>query len=138
MISFRIILGPFPPLLLAFIKDFLFQATRGILLVDEHSVDTIFWKDSSTGILSLKAAWDLVRSQATPPPWIGLIWNKVVNPRLACFAWRLLLRKLHQNLWPKVEVGTWLLDAIFVIYGKKQTPIFSSYVAWPTPFGPGF
>ena len=67
----------------------------------DFSADTIHRKDSTTGILSLKAAWDLLLSRASPPPWTDLVWITVVNPHLACFAWRLLLRKTPLDLLAK-------------------------------------
>lgn len=53
------------------IRDFLLQSTRDILLMEDHRVDSISWKDSTIEILSIKASWDLLRNRATSPPWIG-------------------------------------------------------------------
>ena len=47
---------------------------------------TLSWFDSFSCNLSLKAAWNLLRSRAAELPWTSLIWE----PRLACFSWRLL------------------------------------------------
>eukprot|EP00268_Persea_americana_P069601 TRINITY_DN9918_c0_g1_i6.p1 TRINITY_DN9918_c0_g1~~TRINITY_DN9918_c0_g1_i6.p1 ORF type:complete len:242 (-),score=35.86 TRINITY_DN9918_c0_g1_i6:234-959(-) len=82
-----------PPQLPFHLKDYLLQLTRDIFITDDSSPDTLSWMDDSSGNLSLKAAWHLLQTRAIDLPWTGLIWNKYVNPRLACFSWRLLLRK---------------------------------------------
>eukprot|EP00268_Persea_americana_P012881 TRINITY_DN15545_c1_g1_i1.p1 TRINITY_DN15545_c1_g1~~TRINITY_DN15545_c1_g1_i1.p1 ORF type:complete len:203 (-),score=27.55 TRINITY_DN15545_c1_g1_i1:1412-2020(-) len=82
-----------PRVLPADLQDFLNHATSGILLGDCSLSDTPSWLDSSSCNLSLKATWNLLKTSATKLPWTGLICNKFVNPRLACFSWRLLHRK---------------------------------------------
>ena len=63
--------------------------------------DHPFWQVTPTGNLSIKEAWNSLRTRATITPWSGLIWNKLVNPRLTCFSWRLMHRKTPTKSWAK-------------------------------------
>ena len=74
------------------VRSFLIQKTELIPL--SHSVpDKLSWIGHASGALSLKSAWNTLRSSREAIVWSGLAWNKIINPRLSCFSWRLLLRK---------------------------------------------
>lgn len=70
--------------------------------------------------------------------WTGLIWNKFMNPRLACFSWHLFHRKIPTKSWAKIEAVPWLLDAITTFVAKNLTPTFSSHAIGLIPRGPSF
>ncbi|XXG90407.1 hypothetical protein AAC387_Pa12g2181 [Persea americana] len=74
------------------VRSFLIQKTELIPL--SHSVpDKLSWIGHASGALSLKSAWNTLRSSKEAVVWSGLAWNKIINPRLSYFSWRLLLRK---------------------------------------------
>lgn len=100
------------------LKGFLYQATRHISVGDILAPETLSWQGNSTGILSLKEAWNLLRSHAIEIPWSGLIWSKFVSPYLASMSWRLPQRKTSKESW---EENNGTLPA-----------------NWPTLFCPGF
>ena len=81
------------------VLGFLLQQTNLIPTRDTLAPDTLSWKGNSTGVLSLKGAWDTLRSREAVVEWHGLVWNKLTNPRLSCFSWRLLLRKMPTDFW---------------------------------------
>ena len=51
----------------------------------------------------LSDVWNLLRSRDSAKSWSMLIWNKFVNPRLACFSWRLMHRKTPTEIWAKTR-----------------------------------
>ena len=106
------------------LMDFLYQASIGVLVADSSNMDTLSWLDTSSGNLPLKVAWSLMRSHGTNLPWTGLIWNKFVNPRMACFSWRLLHRKTPTYHLAKIEATLWLLVATTIFSVKNQISTF--------------
>ncbi|XXG61034.1 hypothetical protein AAC387_Pa04g2792 [Persea americana] len=48
------------------------------------------WKESPDGQLSLKIAWNLIRSRAPKLHWPSLIWNGISHHTTCCFGWRLM------------------------------------------------
>ena len=75
------------------LKNFLDLFTSSISIASNSEDDHLLWQDSSSGDLSIKEAWNLLRTRENETLWSGFIWNKMINPRLACFSWRLMLRK---------------------------------------------
>lgn len=65
------------------LQEFLLLSTSLVSLGDNLVPDSPNWIGNSTGILSLREAWNLLRRSAAVTPWSGLIWNKFLNPRLA-------------------------------------------------------
>lgn len=47
--------------------------------------DKLSWKGNASGILSLKSAWNTLRSREAKVDWHGLVWNNLIHPRLSCF-----------------------------------------------------
>lgn len=58
--------------------------------------DSISWKGSSNGELSIKQAWSITRTRSLCKFLSYLVWSSAMNPRISCFAWR-LLENLQQN-----------------------------------------
>eukprot|EP00268_Persea_americana_P027438 TRINITY_DN26813_c0_g1_i6.p2 TRINITY_DN26813_c0_g1~~TRINITY_DN26813_c0_g1_i6.p2 ORF type:complete len:182 (+),score=20.95 TRINITY_DN26813_c0_g1_i6:4651-5196(+) len=90
-----------PPHFPAELHDFLLQSTSQILLEGSSVTDSLLCQGNLTGTLSFKEAWNLLRSSQAGVNWLGPVWNKLMNPRLACFSWRLLHRKPPTDLWAK-------------------------------------
>ena len=65
---------------------FFHQSSSHILIGGSEVSYTLSWQGDSFGSLSLKYAWNLLRSAAVEVPWAGLIWNKFFCPRLAYFS----------------------------------------------------
>lgn len=51
--------------------------------------------------MSIKAAWNLVRSRGTPNFWHKFVWNKILPPSATTFAWRLFHNKTPISMWVK-------------------------------------
>lgn len=111
-----------PPNLLAQLQEFLLHSTDDIMVADSPFPDLLSRMDSPSGILTLKSAWHLLRLRANSLPWIILIQNKFVNPRLAVFSWLLLHRKTPiesvANWLPLSCLGFWLL----AVYSNQPLP----------------
>ena len=101
-------------------------------------MDTLSWIDSPSGSLSLNEAWHLQRTRATALPWTALIWNNLVHPRLACFAWRLLLRKTPTDHIAKIR-GFHLASRCHIYHQSDESDhhLFIS-CSWQMSSGPGF
>ncbi|XXG48919.1 hypothetical protein AAC387_Pa02g3239 [Persea americana] len=56
------------------------------------------WKESPDGQLSLKAAWNLIRSRAPKLHWPSLIWNGFSHHTTCCFGWRLMHNRTPTEL----------------------------------------
>ena len=52
------------------------------------------WSAASTGIFSLKSAWDIARVHHEPWPWEKLIWHSVIPKTYSILCWRVLWKKL--------------------------------------------
>ena len=74
------------------VRSFLLQKTE-LIPLSTSILDKLSWIGHASGALSLKSAWNTLRSSREAIVWSGLAWNKIINPRLSCFSWRLLLRK---------------------------------------------
>lgn len=81
------------------LKDLLHHSTNSIFISEVP--DYIFWPSNSSGSLLLSDAWNLLRSRDFAKSWPVLIWDKFVNPHLACFSWRLMHRKTPTEIWNK-------------------------------------
>ena len=93
-----------PPQLSFLIKDFLSFSTNSMIIGGSTIRGHPFWQGTPTGNLSIKEAWNSLRTKGTTTPWSGLIWNKLVNPRMACFSWKLMHRKTPIESWAKQKV----------------------------------
>lgn len=76
------------------LQEFLSHSTNLIPISTERDniPDSLSWPGSSSGVFSMKAAWI---------PWHKLIWNNLINPRIACTTSRLLLRRTLTDSWAK-------------------------------------
>ena len=52
------------------------------------------WSSSCTAKLSLRGAWDIVRSRSA-----HLIWHSLMNPKFSFFSWRVLYRRIPTDHW---------------------------------------
>lgn len=119
------------------LKDFLLHSTNDIMVANSSSPDSLYWMGSSSGILTLKAAWHLLRTRANCLPQTVLIWNKYANPRLF-FPGVFFTRKLLLTQWQKIGAALWLQDVTAAISVKNLITTFSSPGNLQTPFGLGF
>lgn len=71
----------------------LLQSCSSISLPSVPVPDSAVWIANSTGRPSVKDAWNLVQSKATPVGWSKLVWNNLVRPRIYTLIWTLLHRK---------------------------------------------
>lgn len=127
-----------PPQLPPHLKDYLLQSTRDILIADDSSLESLSWIVSSSGNLSLKVAWHLLRTRAIGLPLTDLILNKYVDPQLASFSWHLLHRKTPTDLVAKYR-GCIIASRCYICHLCEETNIhlFFSEV-WQTTSGLGF
>ncbi|XP_042481160.1 uncharacterized protein LOC122061743 [Macadamia integrifolia] len=56
--------------------------------------DLCLWRLTSSGIFSIKSAWEENREKYQKVSWFSLIWNSSNQPRQAVFAWRLVQNRL--------------------------------------------
>ncbi|XXG73296.1 hypothetical protein AAC387_Pa07g2242 [Persea americana] len=54
------------------------------------SRDTLSWKGAPDGQLSMKLAWNNIRSKGENLQWPSLIWNGISFHKISCFGWRLM------------------------------------------------
>ncbi|RWR86590.1 pentatricopeptide repeat-containing protein isoform X1 [Cinnamomum micranthum f. kanehirae] len=81
------------------VQGYLLQQTYLFPLFGTSAPDKLSWSGVASRVLTLKLAWDTLRSRQAAVAWDGLVWNKILNPRLSCFSWRLLLRKMPTDYW---------------------------------------
>ncbi|XXG89129.1 hypothetical protein AAC387_Pa12g1209 [Persea americana] len=100
--------------------------------------DSLRWRDSPDGPLSLHAAGQIIRSRADIFPSPKLIWNNISLHKINCFGWRLM----HYKTPPKIRLkrlGFRLLpDAVFVVLMKTQLLTIFSLVYKLNPAGSSF
>ena len=101
------------------LKTFLLYWTNLLPLRGHSTIDTLSWQGNSSGILSLKEAWNMMRSTAVKVVWAGLIWTRFVSPCLACFSWRLRHRKTPTESWVKNK-GICLASICYSCFNSEE------------------
>ena len=80
------------------VAEFLWRAFQKIHL-QLDSVDILEWKSHPGKALSFKEACQLTRSSSVPLQWASLVWNSLLQPRVSCFAWRLMHGRTPTQDW---------------------------------------
>lgn len=60
------------------VKDFLSLNIQAIPPPCCYTSDSDYWKLTSSGLCSLKLAWDMVHSRAPQSQWSLMVWNKIL------------------------------------------------------------
>ncbi|GAU48769.1 hypothetical protein TSUD_406120 [Trifolium subterraneum] len=72
------------------IKNLVYQ----VILPVDNIADSLVWKGSDNGLLTLKIAYDFKRPHAPFLPWAKSIWSKDIPPTRSLLAWRVMLDKV--------------------------------------------
>ena len=65
-----------------------------INIPNQHNRDTLVWKHTTNGVLSLKDAYKFKKGIFTKVPWAKLIWSADIPPSKSLLVWRLMLDKV--------------------------------------------
>jgi len=72
------------------LRNLVYQVTLPV----QTKSDSLVWKHNSTGILTLKGAYDFKRHHLPKLNWTKTIWSKDIPPSKSLLAWRLMHGKL--------------------------------------------
>lgn len=104
------------------LQAFLHISTADYALQELTVPDTLSWRGNTLGLFSLNVAWNLLRSSSAEVNLGILIWNNFVNPRLACFSWRLLHRKTPIDAWV-ISRGMSMASSCYSCFSYVETDI---------------
>jgi len=62
-----------------------------------EQTDKLAWKHNSTGLLSLKEAYDFKKHHFPKVSWAKVIWSKDIPPSKSLLVWRLMLNKISTD-----------------------------------------
>lgn len=132
-----------PTHLLAELQAFLLQSTSHIPIGGISVPDTLSWQGNHSRNLSLKEARHTLRTRQAVVNWSGLVWNKIINSRLACFCWHLLQRKTPTDHWAKHR-GWSMASKCCYSLSNDETELHLFFQLWtwllshvgPTPYFP--
>ncbi|MCH82427.1 ribonuclease H protein, partial [Trifolium medium] len=92
-INFGKMLGVVPPEVVALFPN-LMQFVEQVSIPVEHRHDSLAWRSSDSGELSLRQAFDFKAHQGPQLHWAKTIWSKDIPPSKSLVAWRLMHDKL--------------------------------------------
>lgn len=117
-----------PATIPAEVWSYLLQQTNLLPLSGTSATDNLSWIGSASGVLTLRIAWDTLRSRKAAVEWDGLVWNNILNPRLSCFSWRLLLRKTPTDFWA-MQNGFSMASRCYFCHSNSESDLhlFFSY-----------